>query len=345
MNGPKTVMACLFTLAVLFAVSSYAEEQRCNELGANCICSEPFNTATIVRLTSWWNPGDTNSKPCNGEDSLLGNVITGSITMTMANTPAVLAKLPAGHSVTRFVRAHDGHAGGLSLGHNSSSIPTKRVAFRWYVYHSATSNGDPANFKWSDNDLGGSCGNSKFFHAGDISNEVVNSGFFNDGSTDFVSSYTIYDWKYNGGKSTTGVTAAWRTPPKDLRGNWYRYELVLVNRNGGASPNGLRMYLYMKNVTTNGPEVTFWDTTRDFKTASANNDLTPAHNIYRIAVNAFRNGNCPGYQGFSHLMLAGWNTDDGQRIGAAKEVEGGAGAPAGGAGLSAPTGPSNLVIH
>ena len=31
-----------------------ANEQRCNDLGANCICSEPLNTTTYTQDTAWW---------------------------------------------------------------------------------------------------------------------------------------------------------------------------------------------------------------------------------------------------------------------------------------------------
>jgi len=39
-------------------------------------------------------------------------------------------------------------------------------------------------------------------------------------------------------------------------------------------------------------------------------------------------GSCQGWIGLSHYMMAGWTTNAGQRIGAATEIEGGAGAPA-----------------
>lgn len=38
-------------------------------------------------------------------------------------------------------------------------------------------------------------------------------------------------------------------------------------------------------------------------------------------------GLLPGYTAHSHFLVAHWNTDTGQRIGAASEVEGGGGPP------------------
>ena len=50
-------------------------------------------------------------------------------------------------------------------------------------------------------------------------------------------------------------------------------------------------------------------------------------------MNNYRETGCTGWLGFSSYVLAGWDTDEGQRIGAAVEVEGGGAPP-----LAAPSG-------
>jgi hypothetical protein len=50
-------------------------------------------------------------------------------------------------------------------------------------------------------------------------------------------------------------------------------------------------------------------------------------------MNNYRETGCTGWLGFSHYLAAGWDTDEGQRIGAAVEIEGGGALP-----LGAPSG-------
>ena len=54
-------------------------------------------------------------------------------------------------------------------------------------------------------------------------------------------------------------------------------------------------------------------------------------------MNNYRQGTCGGWLGFSYYMMAGWDTDTGQRIGPAVEIEGGAD-------TTAPGAPANLRL-
>jgi len=120
---------------------------------------------------------------------------------------------------------------------------------------------------------------------------------------------------------------------------------VVTNRAGGPSPNGFRAEIYLKNVTDNLPEQKVLDTRGTFSAGLQSwggwTDLTPSSQQNSLEFAAYRQGTCAGYYGFSHVMAAGWDTDAGQRIGPAYEIEGGAGSPP----PPAPTGPTGLIIQ
>src|SRR5205823_13016163 len=65
----------LAALSLLSATNAQAEELRCIGLGANCICSEPLDTPTLVGSTYWWNPADSITKECSGEGASIGGAI------------------------------------------------------------------------------------------------------------------------------------------------------------------------------------------------------------------------------------------------------------------------------
>jgi hypothetical protein len=133
------------------------------------------------------------------------------------------------------------------------------------------------------------------------------------------------------------------------RGKWFRAEMVLTNRAGGSSPNGFRAEIYLKNVTDNTAEQKVIDTRGTSYGGLVPwggwSDLTPPFKQNLLAMVAYRQGTCAGYYGFSHLMAAGWDTDSGQRIGAAYEIEGGSGGPPPPPPAVPPSPPSGLIIQ
>src|ERR1044072_3988263 len=59
---PLTQFIVLAALSFLWATNaSAANEQRCTDLGANCIASEPLNTNSYSYDGTWCNPADTTS--------------------------------------------------------------------------------------------------------------------------------------------------------------------------------------------------------------------------------------------------------------------------------------------
>jgi hypothetical protein len=106
----------------------------------------------------------------------------------------------------------------------------------------------------------------------------------------------------------------------DWRGKWWRVEVVFINRTGGNP--GFVAKVYMRNITDNLPELLVIDTSWPGTQLNPSSTRTPPNPMNQMWMNHYRQGVCTGWLGFSHYMLAGWDTDAGQRIGPAIEVEG-----------------------
>ena len=122
---------------------AFAAEQRCNELVANCVCSEPLNTQnySLVSGTSWgWNPDDSITKQCKSsgwagvayENSTLNLTVD-----TAATNPTMFAALPAGASITYVPRSYAGAGmGAMGTKFTTGVDPVQRRVFRFYRYYS-----------------------------------------------------------------------------------------------------------------------------------------------------------------------------------------------------------------
>ncbi len=102
-NIPKfylylAVFGILLALSITLTVpKAFAAEQRCGELGSNCVCSEPLNTNSIVWNSGTGNPND--STPATKECSAIGQggtIYRGNEDLTGTNDPTILGALPAG---------------------------------------------------------------------------------------------------------------------------------------------------------------------------------------------------------------------------------------------------------
>src|SRR6267142_1730202 len=153
---------CLLIVAALLLATGLplqtyagAPEQRCTALGANCLCSEPLEMTALNPVSpSWWDPNDSTIKQCNGESASIGSgnafITRNSSDLQIGSDPTVLAALPSGHQVVRYLKTPEGVTGIFEMGHQLVGVPLARVAWRWYVYYSP-------NFIWSTN---GGCLNS-----------------------------------------------------------------------------------------------------------------------------------------------------------------------------------------
>jgi hypothetical protein len=330
------IAAVVFGVGLLAASDSQAgSESRCAALGLNCICSEPMQTATWTATGNRQNPADTTAtdKQCSlgGAGEFLEWLDCCIQTMegvTPAQEAAAFARLPSGHSLSHVARlptlGAGGSQGGGSFGHNrlTGTSFVKRVAVRWYQYYSP-------DYQFSSD---GACQNNKFLVLtnGDVISEGDSGGNFH--------MYFLPNSECciaGPGPDEMSIT------PANVRGKWWRAEFVVVNRAGGASPNGIKYYFFMKNITDNGPELRIVDSTFAGSVSGwvPNNGLSPLARIDSIGsdLHRFPDGTCAGYRAFTHFMTAGWDTDTGQRIGAAVEVEG--------ALPPVPPAPSNLIVQ
>jgi hypothetical protein len=272
-------------------------EQRCTDLAGDCECSEPFQATAYDGGPNVFNPNDTSSQQCTYS---LANypIDTNAVTPVVGSDSAVLAKLPAGHSVARYLRFADGHTGIVSVGHRGISSAKDRMAHRWYHYWSAD----------STLDISEGC-NAKLIETDPIIwNSILSQGIaLSNTSGKFTPDI---DCCSNGPGSTwSGVYA-------DLKDHWWRLEVV---QTGMGGPD-YRCICYARNITDDEEEVVFFDIW------AFNNGLTPNSTVDGLHVNLFRSnqgGTCDGWAGISHFMAASWDTDSGQRIGAASEIEGG----------------------
>ena len=327
----RVPLSSIVVLMAWFSVSSaYAEEDRCSKLGAACICSEPLNTNKYVATSSnTWNPSDSVTKQCS-HNALNSPISTGRPSIDLlkfSNESSILSKLPIGHKVNYILRALDGEpnytpwkVGVLNLDSSGrfGSVPKKRLAVRFYMYHSS-------DFSFA-NAYDGESNNTKFFEGSDF-----NSGFWDSkGGKSSAFTYILYGWT-----STSGVTyktkSSYQEPmtSDEMKGVWLRFELIVTNRDGAITGQGTRLEMFMKDVTNGTPEVKVWDTALDLFTKGVymGIDAKPSGLMESFYTNNWRqdakNGiPMKGFRAISHYMLAAWDTDEGQRIGSALEVEG-----------------------
>jgi hypothetical protein len=310
----KWIYRTLLILGLGFTIvaPAYGEEQRCKDLGASCICSEPLNTNVLPKAgDAWQNPADSTVKECtNLNQSMPGYALERpNQDLFGANDSLVLSRLPQGHQIRYYVRPPNNHLGMFSIGHypGAPSEFEKRIAARWYIYRSD-------DFEFAND---GTCHNAKFAQFG--------GGALLDSSFGYVHMYNFVNWSVKRDCCMVGPGPD-NLDKQDWRGKWYRAEIVFSNISGP----GFNAEVFLKNVTDNLPEIKVVDLKYTTSEWTPDGGLTPPSRMDQIAVNAFRSlgantvGECLGWQGFSHYMFAGWTTDAGQRIGPAYEIEGGA---------------------
>jgi hypothetical protein len=294
-----------------------ANELRCTELGSNCIASEPLNTNTFVENTSsYFNPADTTTK----QMTLIGGGFPGACVEEagfakghQSDTSGEMFNALPNRSPSIQFLLRTANGGGGFLGHElPASAPTARVAFRWYMYFSPT-------FQFN----GGGCLNSgKMFELGETATPLV---WTSNGT------HTMYGW--NGWTPTldccvVGPGGSFPYNPTTMNGKWWRFEVVVRNT---LTTGGTIIQTFRKNVTDNLPEQKILDTSIATKQPVGDQwsggMLTPRTKMTRFAVTTWRDGTCGGYHGVTHMLAAAWDTDAGQRIGPATEIEGGLDAP------------------
>ncbi|MFO0701269.1 MAG: hypothetical protein U0236_18775 [Nitrospira sp.] len=325
-------------LTLVWTSNANAAERRCNDLGANCVCSEPLQATAYINYgtNSHWNPNDTTNLECNGE-GLPGAAVVrnaGSTVDLLASTNATaLSRLPAGHQVQRFLAGPQNHKGVWFTGHTMPDSTTfaKRIAIRYYIYHSA----DYTFSNPTNTSLG--C-NAKLLQ--------FDAGLLGDVTHGAIHMYNFTTWPRPQDCCFEGPGPAGNNLSRsDWLNKWWRVEIVMVNRNAANTGQHWRMQIYLKNVTDGAAEKLVVDTDYPGTQLNPVNPRIPSAVMTKLLVNLYRGENtanqCFGWEGISHYMIAGWNTDAGQRIGAAAEIEGAVG---GGGSTTPPPAPTNLRL-
>ncbi len=335
------IVFMMLSITNVQAYNGTGNEDRCDQLGTNCVCSEPLNTNNYVKKGNQYSldPQDTTAKECRGFDGVQGGVVVGNNGgsdptdfIFADNDSSVLASLPSGNSVNYYIRGAIDNIGSsyavFMVGHKAGSKFAKRMAFRYYVYHTS-------DFEYKNSN---GCTNSKFGQGPAVGNM--------SGTTTVKLQYygSWNNWTYDNGTKVVG-DCCWAGPTTKnayqplsfYNGKWIRVEGVVTNRAGGTSPNGFTFKLYLKNITDGIPEIKAVDTTIYDPSVGPTNawlgadDITPTSLVEEFFSNNYREGSCKGYRAVSHYIVAGWDTDNGQRIGSAREVEGVAGETGGNA--------------
>lgn len=323
-------LALMMLLTLSFAGEARAAtEARCLELGTQCTCSEPLDTDTYIMIPGvvWaWNPDDTaaTDKECNvsGQAGAFVEIDDFSGRFTTASSGPPFDALPRNHSITHVLRLRDGEGGmfaGVKFDHGE---PHARRGFRYYKYYSSD-----YSFT-SDVPL---CNSSKWAQMG-----PSGAGTGGPLMTEEWSFYDIEDvtgWNpgANGCCSAPGPGHDGLGPTsRDVKGKWIRLEFYMNNTDTTGSPTTFEAYV--KNITDDTPEVKIVDSSvpMDYPngahwTTDLATSLHPTSPISDMAVNMFRSNNgqaCTGYAAFAYFMAAAWDSNEGQRIGAAYEIEG-----------------------
>ena len=333
-----SLATCTILLITAVTLPVRAEEARCGQLGASCVCSEPFQMTSFTHpVGAWnWNPNDSTTKEC-GEEAVGAPIARNTQDLIGSLDATALSKLPTGNSVSRFMTAPTGHTSTFFVGatttiKNLGATFNRRVSMRGYIYHSPEYNFGNDNPACHSKFLQGQVGSWHIENAlGDLA----------------MYQFTNSNW---GPSSIFPRDCCWGSPgaqvhltKQDWRGRWFRVEVVVTNRAGGPSPNGVRYVVYMKDVTKGvtqinggnefvandwrvaGPGPAPWGGWDNITSNPAQANM--AFNLYRSTEISSPNPHqCLGFRAISHMMVAGWDTDSGQRIGSALEVEGVSGA-------------------
>src|SRR5262245_44049586 len=123
--------------------SATAQEQRCNELGSVCQCSERLDTASYVCSSGNCsvgndlsiNPTDTNSKQCYGGDAIALGEVNSPVEPNQGqflSTPDETG-MPPGNTVGKVWRWNRGQGFFNGYGNSTLRSSTKRLCYRHYL--------------------------------------------------------------------------------------------------------------------------------------------------------------------------------------------------------------------
>lgn len=360
---------------LLCALPVYGQEAWCTANPSNCVMSETLQDtsySTVSSGSNYWMGLSSSTKPglltqpASGIASI--SCGSGNCTGTFASVfsistdSSILNLLPNRNPslMARFLRIGDGEATAVRIGYSPISLGNaRRISMRWYAYYTPTysfaaqppgtyptgcKNGKFAHVNAGNGQWGGGGQGLLTFQSwgsGTNTYSIINAGgwqypghsidFFTAGSGPFVDSVSLNDWK----------------------GKWTRQEITIRRPRYAdflTGDEGIDYEWRVKDVTNDGPNLVAERFSQgcgaqpycgwlDGSPNSLvwNKDITPLGDMSSMHTEFYReSGTCAGWSGWAYVAIAKWDTDAGQLIGAASEVEGGGG--------GGPSPPVNLRI-
>jgi hypothetical protein len=326
---------------IFWAGSAMAQEQRCNQLGSVCQCSERLDTNTF----SWdntpnssedVNPTDTNSKECRGGKSITVGEQNGNSSQITYLVPTAETGMPAGNTVNYVWRWNRGQGYILGATTNTIQSSTKRMCYRQYIRMSPTyDGGDIRTDPSSPNCDGGKF--AQFWWTLDHGGYQVQMGSGGCAGRNCEFFLGVPDWN---AQPAHNMDFTGSLKYSDCYGQWCRLEMCV---SGDFNGNTGSFFLEGYAVRLSDGKQKTWPRYNMGPGDPANGHpgLTLANGWI---VNGFRgDGNDPltctngipqdatnrgAWRDISYLMHAEWPVDvPGTFIGPAVEVEGGSGAP------------------
>jgi hypothetical protein len=265
-------------------------EERCLELGANCVCSEPFDTLQSLPANTFIDPDDSpDTTECPGEGNNGRSYFSWGGGESLPET-----SMPPANSVSRVWTLQS--PGGTVTG-KTGTFANGTVCTRLYFKVSSDFPNQvyPSQYeqRLKTFEMSGTDG-------------ILQGGFH---YRDNYVQYAVTRWGYDAQLVGQGDVVYLN----DCRESWCRFEQCIGHSGGHAHPRA--RYVRVDNGKTTlfeGPRV---------PTPNVKNDRVWIGNLYR-------QNHHGGVAMVSHAMQAFWPTDEGQWIGAAYEVESGNGEPA-----------------
>ena len=300
------VRKVLAVLLLFICFRASAEEQRCTELGSNCDCSEPLGGSfSVTDIGGSWLTNPDNSVGDLQCGNSTGDFFDGNKDPNIYLTNVPASGMPAGSSVTEVYRwsATTGIMTGSGRTDKVTST-TRRLCQRVYMKFSSDFS------RWTD-----------------CNNKIMEMVWHNNGSIQSSTSAQDSPILLRVTETFPNSDFGNHFPGPDQIGidqcitTWCRIELCV----SGNIQAGTNMTADFYVSTTDGQ-------LQASKTGISLGD-TGTGTLYLLwPLNIFREpafGTCQGYRELSHVMQASWDTDSGQTIGPAYEIEGsGGGQPA-----------------
>lgn len=293
----KSILPKLGLAAALLApaVAATAGEQRCQELGQTCICSEPLNSRDYRAghgPNMWIDPDDSeDATECKGEPNDGSSWYPGNLVTVVPESG-----MPAGNQVDWVWRADSpDDRTNFIFGEKTIDPSTKRLCGRHYVSYDPQQNlgacyNKVMDIKWGPGQV--------------ILTQTPN--------------FLIWVAGHSNGNGPNLYPTGTLTPNDCKSPDWCRVEMC-VSGDSVLHANNLSVDGYVENVKS-GERVTW---------APVHIGSMPSDGSleWLWLVNAYRHGGgCPGgNRSVSHVMQAEWTSNQGQYIGPAYEIEGGGG--------------------